>query len=517
MGDASSDALKARVLDALENRIRPRDEVLTIRRLMALQLGRSIGEEQLSGPPSLVRADAAVPSAPQQRQGLQRMYVEAVKRNLQVRSEFAKLQQQQRGPAPLAEKDGEGARNAEDSEKSLLDLHLEVTELRQRHDKLSIILGYMAQLERQPVGAPDFLDPKVVYKDCGPLPEVPKELLDGFAANLDASSDAEVQELLQKLKKTVLRNKLVARKEDQRLQAERNKDPVETRNLSPQAKLDALNAVKNALINWIESQLSRAGDGNNDEEDATDKDTPGGLPKVDLGARLGAIQKEYERHVELRKQVLALVAKRRQTQTKELIRPPEAAGTDVSLPPKPTPLAYLLTPYIESLQVLAREQKSAIEEKSHANTTLAKQQADAKMTLDHVAEESQLLPKYPSAKSSSQRDASFGEATRSAGRASATKQVEPWIYAADSAKIAMLETVAEKVEEGMISVEEARGAIQETCHLLAVDLAQEDAVKENEEGSASSAKKQHDKGAKGHLPKTVWSGLDGTLGSIRTP
>ncbi|KAK8056680.1 hypothetical protein PG993_001907 [Apiospora rasikravindrae] len=546
MDDDKVERLRQKLIDGLENRIRPRDEVLMIQKLMAVQLGQSLGEDQISAPLSLVDPDTIeVSSQSGHLQGLQRRYVEAVRRNLKARLEFAQAHDELRSiptAAPL-KKQPHPERDAESSSSSngLLDLHLEVAELRQRSEKLDIAQKYMEQLEQQPAGTPDFLDPETMYKDCKPLPEVPKELIDGFTMSHDEVTETELQGLLQKLKKTVLRNKLVARKVEQEYDAAQAKDPLDPKTLSPEAKLQALNAVKTTLINWIESQLSKAGDDNGDAVGGTPlKDTGRRSHAVNLDERLAGIQEQYTRHVELRKEIVALMAKRDSVKPSDLDELPSsaadynqhgaggksAAATSATSPP---PYAYLLTPYLEKIQALSREQKAAIEEKTHINTSLARQQEDAKLALEHLTQESQLLPKYPAAarnKSPARRNLSFGEATR-VSQLGVAKQVEPWIYAADSAKIATLEMVAEKVEKGMHSIDEARGAIDEVCKLLMIDVDEVQQRSEQEQDTAaedtqtikSPAKrvaevKAREEEEQKKLPKTIWSILDGNLGAI---
>ncbi|KAK7969827.1 hypothetical protein PG988_008900 [Apiospora saccharicola] len=525
MEDEKVERLKQKLIDGLENRIRPRDEVLMIRRLMAVQLGQSLGEDQINAPLSLVDPDTIeVSSESGHLQGLQRHYVEAVRRNLKARLEFAQAHDELRSipaAAPLKKRDHHNKRDSGiSSSQSLLDLHLEVAELRQRSEKLDIAQKYMEQVEEQPAGTPDFLDPETMYKDCKPLPEVPQELLDGFTMSHDEVTESELQGHLQKLKKTVLRNKLVARKVEQEYEVAQASDPIDPKTLSPDAKLHALNAAKTTLVNWIETQLTKAGDDNGDAVGGTPLKTPSrGSDTVELDTRLAGIHEQYQRQVELRKEIIALMVKRdsvkpsdsdEHTMTSGSDCKQQEAGLDLSFSTiTPPPYAYLLTP-------IWRRYKPCLE--------------DAKLALEHLTQESQLLPKYPAEnrnKSPARRHLSFGEATR-VSKMGVTKQVEPWIYAADSAKIATLEMVAEKVEEGMLSIDEARGAIDEICKLLMIDVEEvQQRAEQEQDGAAaehvqtikSPAKraveiKAREEEEQKKIPKTIWSILDGDLGAI---
>ena len=154
--------------------------------------------------------------------------------------------------------------------------------------------------------------------------------------------------------------------------------------------------------------------------------------------------------------------------------------------------------------------------------------------LGHLAEESQLLAKFPSASritdnNDPSRDgeasADFGDATRAARRGAGGKNaededddrhaaegngdslmslLEPWLVAADAAKLATLETVAEKVEEGQIAVDEALAALDEAAKVLNKEDDEDDI-----EGDAAAAKdKENTKG------KSIYAKLDGNMGSI---
>ncbi|KAH8676319.1 hypothetical protein BX600DRAFT_508482 [Xylariales sp. PMI_506] len=507
---------------AIEEYITPREEVIMVRRLMALELGQSLGgERHIKHPLSLTDLDIQIPDQ-HGLKGLHREYLEAVKRNIAIRKEFVKAEEEHKQlVASLREKDT-------DPDTRILDLHVEVMRLQKDYDKQKVVRKYLDQLQKLPAAAPDFLDPVVMYQNCSPLPEIPKQMVDGFATD-HSGTDAEVDELLRNLQKTVLRGKLLARKQKQQFERAQAQEPIEVSQLAPEAKLYALNAVKHTLISWVETQLTKAGD---DSADAENEPTSRALAhdeKDELDARLDDIQDKYQRHIELRKEIMALLAQKNQIKPESVTHTaPQHVGEEI-LAVRSPPIAFLLTPYLEQLRTFSREQKGLIQERSHISVSLAKQQEEAKLSLDHLVQESQLLSKYPSVKSPTpQSELSFSEATKSAGGGgtgsgrsnTVIAQVEPWIYAADSAKIATLETVAEKVEEGMMSIEDARQALEKVCKLLNVVLPGERSPDEWEsitgdrgEGATSTVN-EAEKKAGPKEPKTIWSILDGNLGSI---
>jgi hypothetical protein len=513
----SQDELRQRAKVDLQDELPSREEAMVARCYVAHQLGQSLGEDHVRQPLALIDSEAKVKDAAEL-DGLQKQYVEAVRRNIQVRMKFAEVQEEHRKTMASLQKKKE-------TESRILDLHMEVMRLQQRHDKQQVVIKYLEQLQQQPAASPGCLDTEVMYKGCSPLPEIPREMIDGFATD-HSGTDAEVDELLQKLQKSVLRSKLTAKRDQQRFEQAQAGDGVDLSNLKPEAKLHALNIVKNTLINWIESQLGKAGDGGGADSEE-ESPVQGSTRKIDIEARLADIQKEYQRHIELRKEIVGLLAKRDQINLKQ----PHAtektpAAAEAIRAPRAPPYAYLLAPYLEQLQILSQEQKSQVQEKSHINSTLSKRHEDTKKTLDHLVQESQLLHKYPAAKTSKPQ-LSFGAATRSSGKPSVVNQVQPWIYAADSAKIGTLETVAENLEEGMISIDESRQALEVVCKLLNVELpgagsdpGQEDIDQDmwlqegDDEKSKLAMKKENDNKDETEPPKNIWSTLDGNLGSI---
>lgn len=157
-------------------------------------------------------------------------------------------------------------------------------------------------------------------------------------------------------------------------------------------------------------------------------------------------------------------------------------------------------------------------EKMHIKGSLAKQQEDSREMLDRLVADSQLLSRYPVAKEPSKPRIEFEDDLDD--RASIRDQVKPFIYAADSAKLATLVEVAENVEVGMESVEEARKYLEQVCKLLnvpfqqVVDEATQKDVANNPESSPSPGKERAPKRDDDGSIKSIWDILDGNLGSI---
>ncbi|KAI1404710.1 hypothetical protein F4819DRAFT_97030 [Hypoxylon fuscum] len=512
--------LRERARKVIEQQIRPRDEAISVRRHLTHDLAQSIGTEQLSSPLSLVDLDTTVTPS-ESLQGTYREYIEAVRRNVEIRTEFAQLQEEHDAattslPAPPEE----------DLQTRLLELQLEVATLEQERERLNVVDKHLVELDQQPAATPDFLNTEAMFKDCASLPELPKELIAGFTEDRDAPS-REIQELLSRLQKAVLRNKLLAQREKQNFEKLKAKIQIDPNNLSPELQLRALNAVKDSLINWIEAMLTKAG-GEDDEPslESPTKPRQAGQRKFDRGAYLAEIRREYEHHIQLRKEIIASVAQLKQLKLQQQPQCQDQAHEErMPTSSKADSEAFLLTPYLEKLQAISREQKGLIQEKSHINATLAKQQQNLNKMLDRLVEESHLLPKYPTKKPDNSQP-SFSDVTKRARKSNVTNQIEPWISAANSAQIATLEAVFEKVEEGQIAAEDAMQALEQVRKLLnkeegEAEQSQEPSTSEHDmwlgdedENSGARTRKNREKKAEKQQGESIYAKLDGNLGLI---
>ncbi|ETS86742.1 hypothetical protein PFICI_00570 [Pestalotiopsis fici W106-1] len=495
-----------------------------IQRMISANLAQSFGGREIRRPLSLVDPDLSI-SDQKELTAIQRDYVASVERYASHNMVFFNtLEQQKELAGSISER-----REAEEEEemaldKEILEMHLEVTRLEKEQNRRETVMRSLGELETMPAGQPDFLNPEIMYRDCRPLPEMPKQMIDGFAIDHSAT-ESRAEELLQDLKKHVLRSKLVAQREQLLDEQSEARKPFNVKGLSPEAKLYALNAVKNALIQWIETQLAKAGDDGADSD--LDQEPVTTKTEYDHEAVMAGLQQKYQRHIELRQNILDQLAQ--MDHIKEQLKTTATDANSHHAQQKPvvskepsqsahTPDAYLFTPYIEQFQTLARQQKAMMQQKSHVNTTLAKQKEDTIQALEHLAGKSRLLPRYPIPKEPNEAQPNFEDATSLIGKMKITEQVQPWLYAADEAKLATLVEVAENVEVGMESVNEARGYMAHICKLLDIAIpgqGQETALPGNADAEATSKNpvKAPTKGEKAPV-KTIWDMLDGNLGSI---
>ncbi|KAI3342790.1 hypothetical protein F4824DRAFT_119881 [Ustulina deusta] len=510
-----------RAREALERLLRPRGELVAEKRAAARNLAQSLGQEQLRSPIFLIDPDkpVALSDAPPEKQ---REFIEAVQKNIKLQKELSRLRAEHRAgvsaaaPAP-------GSTRA-DAEIRLLEEQLEFNSLEKERQKLDAFKRHYEEFNRQPAAAPDFLDPKVMFRDCTPFPELPKDLVEGFTKN-EETPDQQARDLISRLRKATFRGKLVLERDQQKLEELKAKHPNDPKDASPEAQVAAVNAVKNSLVNWIENMLSKAGEDESEEADGSPKKKSEN-EGLDREAQLADIEKEYKRHIQLRRQIMASMSQLRKL--KELPRPqdelPGSVPAILSLPACPEPQTYLVTPYLEKLQALSREQKGLVQEKAHVSATIARQQQETNKMLRRLAQDSKLLSKYPQPTSKkSHSSLSFAQATKSA---SVTEQIRPWLFAADSAKIATLEAVAEAVDKGQMSIEDAMQALDQVSMLQNKEPLQMpkgddggsangdiEFAEMNEKSAASSEKRTGKKPTKDGQ-KSLWSALDGNLGLI---
>ncbi|KAI0972528.1 hypothetical protein F4678DRAFT_428363 [Xylaria arbuscula] len=499
-----------RAREALRRLLRPREELAAEKRAIAYDLAQSLGQDQLSSPISLIDPDkpVSISNAPQEKQ---KEFIEAVQKNIRLQKELSTLRAEHRAGVSATTP---AVATRADAERRLLEEQLECNRLEKERQKLDAWKRYYEELNCQPAAAPDFLDPKVMFANCAHFPELPRDLVEGFTKN-EETPHQEAQDLVSRLRKATFREKLVLQHDQQRLKELKAKHPHDPTHASPEAQVEALNAVKNSLVNWIETMLSKAGEGESEEaNDSPNKKDEDHDHDHDRETQLADIEKEYKRHIELREQIMASIYQLRKL--KESSQPQKMMSEStpaMSSPAVPEPQTYVLTPYLEKLQALSREQKDLVQEKAHINATIAQQQQETNKTLRRLTQDSKLLSKHPEPTSeNSHASLSFARATKSA---SVTEQIQPWLFAADSAKIATLEAVAEAVDQGQMSIEDAMHALDQVSILQNKGPLQ--MLKNGDAGSAEGATGFTDNAEKRsmeHGQKSIWSALDGNLGLI---
>ncbi|KZL86679.1 hypothetical protein CI238_04235 [Colletotrichum incanum] len=505
-----------KVQASLEPYIKPREQVAYIRRALALHLQACGQRGPIQKPLSLIDPSCRV-TPTQAVRGLQKEYLKALDANLKARNEYETTRNETMTAAPSRPKNVDTRDQVED--------HIALVKLRQKHQRLQTVQKYLDLLVRQPSASSDFLDLQDIFKDSPPLPNVPKEVVSGFSVSPSAT-ETDLCGLAGQLEKVVLRAKLLLQREEQLLAEIRQRTEPMAGQVSDEAKVHALDATRTELINWIEAELSKAS-GESDDNAASQRNGFNSRNEQEtIDQHLAEIKDKYNRYTAARKTVLNIVSE----QTQPVLKPggegTSGSGRSQSIPTTPT--AHLLTPYLDKLLSLSREQKGMITQKSHIHTVLAKQTKETRQALDHLAEESQLLPGHPMP-GAGRLKSGFGEDFSAAMSENpmSSDRVKPWVFAADSAKIATLEAVAEKIEEGQVALEGSMTALQEVDKLLGQGLKEpeKEAVGDTTEEdiwlTQGSAKKAGARKHATHQRKEstmnsddIWSVIDGKLGLI---
>ncbi|KAK3311269.1 uncharacterized protein B0T15DRAFT_68256 [Chaetomium strumarium] len=498
----------------LEPYIRPREEVTRVRQLLAAHLDSCLQDGAAVGPLALVDASNIEPS-PASR-GLQKEYLEALSANLEARNELAACCQERSQPEKEVDITGQGL--------GLLQAHLARIRLRQRREKLQAIEGALNSFGQKPAASPGFLDAGEIFRDSRPLPQVPNDLVTALTVD-KATSGPQLKELIDQLEKHVLQTKLVLRREEQLLEKVKSRTTARAESISESAKFEALSRTRAELINWIETELAKTGgdDGDVEAQDSQKHHAP--TSSVNMEEQLISIREKYTQYLDARRVLLELVSQ----QAQPVIEPPtKKAEAQTPAAPGPQPTAHLLSPYLSQLLSIAREQKGLIAQKAHLNSSISKQVKENGQVVDHLAEESQLIPAHPMP-GVPQAHTTLADATSTIQGSGISDRVKPWVFAADSAKISTLEAVAEQIEEGQIALEgsvRTLGEIDELLGLSPLDRKEDgEPAGEDDVWLATSQPSGKTAGPRKHTGRTakkparyasVWDKLDGNLGLLRS-
>ena len=476
MMDSVQNTLEA-VQKVLQPYIRPREEVAHIRRILTLHLSSGLKEgTSLTEPLSLTQSHE-LPSLPQDIRGPYKEFLEALSANIRAREEYQTLSQKRSQPElPLSK--------SKDAQPDYLVNHLATLKIQKKQQKLRIVEKNLDLLRQKPAASPDFLNPQKIFRECRPLPEVPAEVLNSLAVeqsseNITLSNSVQLRDLVDTLEHRTFRAKLSLKHEESLLKnAKSLSSSVQPEDISSEAKLQALNAARTELINWIETELGKSsGDGGGRGESAgqdaiqarRDQDL---ADKTNLlNQQLISIKEKYAKYLAERKALLDLITTQLHSMPPTLNFPSaerssstRAAAAMDSTPTTPAPIIdHLLTPTLSSLLALSHEHKGLIAHKAHTATLLSKQLKENAQVLDHLAEESQLLPAQAMVAAAVQKKDSNDSSVMAM---MPSHLVKPWVTAADAAKIATFEVVAEKIEEGQVALEGSIRMLEEADRWL---------------------------------------------------
>ncbi|KAM7222338.1 hypothetical protein V8F06_002365 [Rhypophila decipiens] len=503
----------------LDPYIRPREEVSHIRRILALHLDSCLKDGSAVGPLALVESSEQRTSLATR--GLYKEYLEALGRNVKAQEEYKACVQ-------VIDQAQEEKHTATAPNEDPIRDHLATIILQKKQERLQVVEQHISQLEQKPAASPEFLDPKEMFRYSRTLPEVPRDVVNSLVTLDDnARPSTHLKDLIDQLEKHVLRTKLLLNREEQLLEEVKQRTisiTSDPRAISESAKFEALNATRVELINWIETELGKAsGAGGEDQQQQYSQEGPkNGTTRLQMDQSLASIKEKYARYSDARKALLQLVSQqprpsmKPQTSQDRLIQSQQQQH-DSTLPTETS--AHLLSPYLSQLLLLSHTQKSLISQKSHLTSTISKQLKETWQHLDRLAQESQLIPAHPMPSvgggAARRKPPPLIEQHQLSGisqgtdttTTTTTNKIKPWVYAADSAKIATLEAVAEKIDEGQMAIETSMRTIGEIETLLGVV---------NRQAAASTSQQHVDSGnGDGNVTATaddIWLAAEGSGG-----
>ncbi|KAK3996829.1 hypothetical protein QBC44DRAFT_316645 [Cladorrhinum sp. PSN332] len=511
MGTPGEDVLKS-IQKILDPYIRPREDIAHIRRILALYLDSCVEDGSVADPLALV--DAAKPASLTTARGLYRDYLEALNANIQARNDFRAQSYKQ---IPQPEK---GTAGSDEAGKGTLQEHLATIQLQRKRERLEVVQKHLELLQRKPAASEDFMKPEEIFKDSRPLPKVPGDLVTALGLDKTATS-THLKGLIDQLEKHVLRTKLLLKREEQLLEQVKSRSTTTTETITDSAKLEALSKTRVELISWIETELSKASGDDTDGagDDVGHRRSRGSMDRINMDDQLASIKEKYTQYIEARKALLQLVSQ----QPKPDIRPrSEDQEPQDTAAPDPAPSAHLLAPYLEQLLAISREQKGLITQKSHINNIVTRQVKENCQLLDHLADESLLIPAHPMPGAGRPKSGFSDAMSTGAEKSEVSGRIKPWVFAADAAKIATLETVAENIDEGQVALESSMRTLAEMNVLLGRQAGkqkqdgEEDLWLNTGEQSENTRKHTNRRGSKVVEPTTVFDILDGNLGLLRS-
>lgn len=489
---------------SLETFIKPRQETSRVRRILAAHLSTHVGlknECLESRPLSIIDTASSGESLPSWVRGVRRDYIRAIRANIKARKEYDTIKGEHR--LQDTEKPDGNPHQIHGNSGVALESFIDVVTYRRKHERLGIIQDYFDVLARKPAADANYLDPQVVLKDVESLPKVPEEVMNPSGSHHD-SERTDLKELVVQLERSVLRAKLLLKKEQMFLAKFKTGDSGWTASsVSQGRRLQALGMARNELINWIEKELAKAGETLDGSLEAQNGKATACAEKDYIESQLNCIQKQYLQYIKTRQRLTCIVNER-------LKAPSARTNDDISLqaendtPASSEAMSHVIYPYLEELISISNEQKSTNQQKSHLTISLAKQLKEAGQGLDRLADESHLLLTHPLPSGGSHRKgpASFSDEISSHEKPNSSHRARAWVYASDSAISTTREVISEKLEDGKRSILDALRTLSRLHSLLGEELV------EAKGGVRAMTCEQAS-------TKDLWAKLDGQLGVIK--
>jgi hypothetical protein len=492
--------------------IRQRHDALHVRRVLTAHLNSHVKSgESILAPTNLSLLESTLQVEEESSFAcIQHEYLSCIRANLKARNEYANLSTQHDNYGiSRVDESRASSDTALSSETSLLSF-LDIEKQRRRHERFRLIQGLVDQLAEKAPSSSDYFNPKKleVLNDVGSLPPVPPEVLVPAGVYHD-SAKTDLKDLVDRLERSVLRAKLLLKKEQKLLEKVRANTSTLNSEQDSGSRQQALGLTRNELINWMETELSKAGDSSS-EPAGQDAGTVENRGKEYIESQLAFIGRIYDQYLDVRKQLVAA--------THDEVTPPNTAmideaedftgaSADANVEEPEDVTRILAYPYLEELLSLSTEQKSMIQQRSYLTSSLIRQLKNASQDLDRLTDESHLLPSYPMPNMTQQKShlgdpISFEEDISNQTKPNLSNRAKAWVFAAESSSIATKEAVLERLEDGEAALAGAHQTLGEFQLLLGQELPRD-------AGPRSRPLVQSSQG-------NMWATLDGNLGVIRT-
>ncbi|KAH8432156.1 uncharacterized protein LDX57_009798 [Aspergillus melleus] len=448
--------------------------------------------------------------------GLRREYLQALKANVEAKKTYQSISEAaQTPPAEATPLDPT----------SDLQAYLRLLRERRKHAKLQVFQHYLQQLKTRDVPTPEDFEGNENRNTNHLVP--PEEF--GEGRQNGSRSGQGVEELIHKLERAVIRAKVQLDREKMLLEELKAKQRPQEE-ISPAARVVALQRTRDELVQWVEEKLVSVGNGDDGPMQEPSAD------EIEESARLLEEQKahiaeQYDAYVEARKRLLDAASRACQPIANAAPSPPERAVDNVQPTIEETPSLdplNVLSFANDILLPLSKSQRALATQKFYLAGLLSKEKATALRMLNRLREESHLLPEYPIL-ARQQRFKNAASALNSRQTAPPSEPSKPdevvalaeaWAFASEAVGTNEREYVEQKVEEGGEAAEDAQRVLQEVYGIMKQDL--EETLRERQDDGpeediwAQEAQTTRPRGRRGTRSEGrsqgPWSGLNGTVG-----
>jgi hypothetical protein len=504
-----------KVQSALEPYIKQRHEVDQIRRILAVHFSSHVNpnERQISRPLALIEATHSGEQTSSGIKGVHKEYLRCIRANIKARKEYARISKEHQVKTEDQQHSRTGVITSSKSQNDSaisLNLFLDLIKKRRKHDRLRIVQDYFDMLAQKPASTIDHFDPKTIFKGVESVPQLPSEVMNVSGPTFNSEGTA-LNELLDRLEKSVLRAKQLLRKEQTLLAKAKvdSQSPNKTSTTGPGGRLQALGTTRNELINWIEVGLAEAGDLPPEPYSGQ------GFARLDergndyIDAQFALIRRQYAQYSKARQALLLTTTGKLDAPVSIVADDSTDTTTEKSQPENSNLTSHIMHPFLEEIVSVSNEQKSMIQQKSYLTISLAKQLKEASQGLDRLADESHLLPAYPMPAAISQQKGldgpvSFGDEIPNHEKPDSSHRARAWVFASGVASSATKDLISEKLEEGEMSVLEARKTLLDLQRLLGEDVGLDGWAQKH--GTTKNGRPERS--------DDIWVTLDGHLGVI---